>query len=86
MKNISSLDLLNGIDCYSWNTNFNEEQEKYLEELLSKHLQKQGKVLNGRTSYKCPDCNQFLYYHHENNETVSLECRECKHLLLIRKG
>lgn len=35
--------------------------------------------------YKCPKCKSPLDYHHEEELTVTFECKRCKCLVLTRK-
>lgn len=35
--------------------------------------------------YKCPRCKSPLVFHHEDRETVTFECKKCKHFVLARK-
>ena len=35
--------------------------------------------------YKCPQCKSPLVFHHEDKETVTFECKKCKHFVLARK-
>ena len=37
------------------------------------------------SEYKCPKCKSPLFYHHEDRETVTFECKKCKHFVLARK-
>ena len=36
-------------------------------------------------NYKCPKCKSPLVYHHEDKETVTFECKKCKHFVLAMR-
>jgi len=38
-----------------------------------------------RLKYPCPKCDGEMEYHHQNNETISLYCSNCNHMVLVRK-